>query len=172
MSEVTKDIVQEDMVVLLDYTLTVDGEEVDTGPILYLQGYNNIISGLETALIGMKTGESKEILVNATDAYGEYDEESVVNVSRDSFPADFEIHLGRPMRIRDQGGHIFTGTVIALSEDSVELDLNHPLAGKDLAFKATIMDLRHASPLEIEQGRVQSGCASCGPDGCSPNGCG
>ena len=172
MSEVTKDIVQEDMVVLLDYTLTVDGEEIDAGPIQYLQGHNNIISGLEAALIGMKTGESKDVMVKAADAYDDYDEESVVNVSRDSFPSDFEIHLGRPMRIRDEGGHIFTGTVTALSEDSVELDLNHPLAGKDLAFKATIMDLRLASPLEIEQGRVQSGCASCGPDGCGPDGCG
>lgn len=166
MSEIIVETVQNDMVVLLDYSLTVDGEIVDNGPIQYMHGHNNIISGLEEALIGMKIGESKDVNVAAIDAYGEYDEGSVVKIGRDSFPEDFEIELGRPMRIRDESGHIFNGTVTAMDDTDVELDLNHPLAGKDLHFKTTILDLRQATPRELEHGHVESECGGCGSHGC------
>jgi len=114
MSETKTDIVQDDMIVILDYTLIVDGEEIDSGPIEYLQGHNKIIPGLESELAGMKVGESRDVLVKSKDGYGEYDEEAVVDVSRDSFPEGFEIVLGRPMRIRSEDGNIFSGTVTAL----------------------------------------------------------
>lgn len=166
MSELNIDIVQDDMVVLMDYTLTVEGQEIDKGPIEYLQGHGNIISGLETALNGMKIGESREVFVPAAEAYGEYDEESLVQISRDSFPPDFEISLGVPMRIRDEEGHVFSGTVTAISDDNVEFDMNHPLAGKDLHFKTTILELRPATPKELEHGHVESGCSGCGSHGC------
>ncbi len=166
MSETKTDIVQDDMIVILDYTLVVDGEEIDSGPIEYLQGHNKIIPGLESELAGMKVGESKDVLVKSKDAYGELDEEAVVDVSRDSFPEGFEIVLGRPMRIRSEDGNIFSGTVTALSEESVELNLNHPLAGKDLFFKATISALRPATEKEIEHGHSASDCAGCDSQSC------
>jgi FKBP-type peptidyl-prolyl cis-trans isomerase SlyD len=171
MTEIKVETVQNGIVVLLDYTLTVDGEEMDAGPIQYLHGHNNIISGLEAALVGMIIGESRDVQVSAVDAYGEYDESNVVKITRASFPPDFEIKLGHPLRIRDESGHIFNGTVTALDEDDIEFDMNHPLAGKDLFFKTTIVDLRPATPLEIEQGHVQSQCGSCGSQGCG-DGCG
>lgn len=175
MADTKVNIVQNDMIVLLEYTLTVDGQEVDSGPIEYLQGHKNIIPGLETAVAGMTIGETKEVTVKAADAYGEYDKETIVNVARTSFPKDFEIKLGHPMRIRDESGNIFSGTVTALGDENVELDLNHPLAGKDLLFKATVSDLREASEEEITHGHVQqSGCGGCGSQssGCSSDGCG
>jgi len=106
------------------------------------------------------------VLVKSKDAYGELDEEAVVDVSRDSFPEGFEIVLGRPMRIRSEDGNIFSGTVTALSEESVELNLNHPLAGKDLFFKATISALRPATEQEIEHGHSASDCAGCDSQSC------
>ncbi|MCJ7696250.1 MAG: peptidylprolyl isomerase [Anaerolineaceae bacterium] len=174
MTDTQVNIVQNDMIVLLEYTLTVDGQEVDSGPIEYLQGHKNIIPGLESAVAGMKVGESKDVTVKAIDAYGEYDEEAVVNVARTSFPKDFEIKLGHPMRIRDESGNIFSGTVTALGDENVELDLNHPLAGKDLLFKATVSDLRAATDEELAHGHVQSSCGGCGSQssGCSSDGCG
>ena len=99
MSDFTMDTVQDDMVVLMDYTLTVEGQEIDKGPIEYIQGHGNIIPGLETALNGMKIGETREVFVSAVDAYGEYDEESWLGNFSHLFP-DFEISLGVPMRIR------------------------------------------------------------------------
>jgi len=166
------DFVKDDLVVVLDYTLTVDSEEVDAGILPYLHGHNNIIPGLENALNGMKIGETKEVFVKAADAYGEYDEEAVLNINRDSFPQDFEIKLGHPLRVRDDQGHVFSGTITALAQDTIELDLNHPMAGKDLHFKATITDIREATAEEIAHGHIASDCSSCGSDGCSSGCCG
>ncbi len=160
------DMVQNDVVVVMDYELTVDGSVIDANIMPYLHGHNNIISGLENALTGMKIGETKEVLVKAADAYGEYDDKAMVNVNRSSFPKDFEIKLGHPLRVRDESGHIFSGTITALSEDTVEMDLNHPLAGKELFFKATITNMREATPEELAHGHVQSECGGCGSHGC------
>ncbi len=172
MEETNLNMVQNDLVVVLDYVLTVDGNEVDANIMPYLHGHNNIIPGLENAITGMKIGETREVLVKSADAYGEYDHDSVVNLNRSSFPKDFEIKLGHPLRVRDESGHIFSGTVTALNEDSVEMDLNHPMAGKDLLFKATITNLREATPEELAHGHVQSGCSGCGSQGCGSDGCG
>ncbi len=166
MTEIKTDSVQNDMVVLLDYTLFVDGEEMDSGPIQYLHGHNNIIGGLEDALVGMLIGDSREVQVNAVDAYGEYDESNVIKIDRGSFPPDFEFELGHPLTIRDESGHVFNGTITAFDETDIEFDMNHPLAGKDLLFKTSIMDLRPATPLELEHGHVQSECGGCGSHGC------
>lgn len=167
MSDTFFNTVQNDVVVQLAYNLTVDGNELESDMLEYLHGHQNIIPGLEDALTGMDLGESRDVLVSAKDAYGEYDKEAVVLVTRESFPPNFEIKLGEPMRLRDAQGHIFTGIATALTEENVELDLNHPLAGKDLHFTVTILGIRAASIEELEAGSLQTGCGSCGSDGCS-----
>lgn len=167
MTEIKTDSVQNDMVVLLDYTLFVDGEELDSGPIEYLHGHGNIIQGLEDALTGMLIGQSRDVQVTAANAYGEYDQENVIRITRNSFPEDFEIELGRPLSIRDESNHVFNGSITAISEDEVEFDTNHPLAGKDLFFKTSVLDLRPATPRELEHGHVESGCSGCGSHGCA-----
>ena len=166
MSDIKIETVQDDVVVLLDYTLFVDGEEKDSGPIEYLHGHGNIIAGLENALTGMAIGESRDVTVMAVDAYGEYDESNIIKISRESFPPDFELELGHPLRIRDEANHVFSGTITALDEKDIEFDMNHPLAGKDLFFKTSILDMRSATPRELEHGHVESECGGCGSHGC------
>lgn len=164
--------VQSDAVVQIAYNLTIDGEELESDVLEYLHGFGNIIPGLEEALTGMKIGESKDIHIEAAKAYGDYDNEMVLGVSRESFPPDFEIRLGEPMRLRDAEGHVFQGVATALSEDTVELDLNHPLAGKDLDFSVTVLALRPASDEELEHGHIHSGCESCsGGEDCAGGEC-
>ena len=87
----------------------------------------------------MQEGESKKVLVQAADAYGEFDPNMVVEINRASFPKDFEIRLGEPMNLRDRTGNMFQAIAVGLTEDTVELDLNHPMAGKDLEFDVTIL---------------------------------
>ena len=154
--------IEKNIVVTLDYTLEVDGGQIDSGPIQFLYGHGNIIPGLESEIEGMKFGEEKEILVKAENAYGEYDPELEIDFPLSSFPEDFKIELGRPMRLQDEKGHIFTGVAMALTDESVKINLNHPLAGKSLLFKTKINDLRQATEEEIEQGRLASACSSCG----------
>lgn len=159
--------VEKDVVVTLDYNLEVDGREIDSGPIQFLQGHGNIIPGLEKEIEGMQLGEEKEILVKAEYAYGEYDPEMEIDIPLSNFPEDFEIKLGHPMRIQDDGGRIFTGVAMAITGEVVKLNLNHPLAGKDLLFKTLIKDLRAATQEEVERGCLPSACSGCSSQDCS-----
>ena len=82
--------IEDDVVVSMDYTLTVDNEVIDTSegnePIQFLQGHGNIIPGLERALYGMAAGDRKEVVIEAADGYGELDPEAFAEVSRTEFP--------------------------------------------------------------------------------------
>ena len=142
MEEKTLDTIQNDHVVQIAYNLNVDGEEIESDLLEYLHGHGNIIPGLEQPLTGAKLGDTLEVIAKAEDAYGEFDPDAVITVSRESFPEGFEIRLGEAMRLRDGAGHIFQGVATALTDDSVELDLNHPMAGKDLHFKVTVLAIR------------------------------
>ena len=160
-------VVEKDIVVTLDYTLEVNGKEIDSGPIQFIQRHNNIIPGLENEIKGMNLNDEKEVLVRAEDAYGEYDPELEVEVSQDSFPEGFEIKLGQPMRLQDSQGHVFTGVAVAITDKTVKMNLNHPLAGKDLLFKTKVIDLRPATEEEIERGTLAQGCSGCSSSDCS-----
>lgn len=173
MEQETTLTVQDDNVVEMTYILTVDGEIADQGTLEYLQGHGNIIAGLEKGLEGAKVGETREVLVEAKDGYGEHDPKRVLPVNRNSFPEDFEFKLGEMLRIRDASGHVFQAIPVAVSEDTVELDLNHPMAGKDLNFKVTILSIYPATEDQIAAGSVRlGGCAGCHADCSDPTACG
>lgn len=163
--EITK--IEQNVVVTLNYSLVVNEQEIDSGPIQYIHGHENIIPGLESEIEGMQLGEEKEVFVKAKDAYGEYDPDLEWEVSRDSFPADFEIKLGEPMRMQDGEGRMYTAVAIAITNDNVRLNLNHPLAGKDLLFKTRVDALRMATDEEIEHGHTHQGCSGCSSGDCS-----
>ena len=94
----SKDTVQNGLVVSMEYTLTVDGEVLDSsegaGPLQFLAGHDNIVPGLEQKMIGMKIGESKDVVVSPEDGYGEFDDEAFMEVPRSEFPADMELEEG------------------------------------------------------------------------------
>ena len=159
--------IEKNVVVTLDYHLEVDGQEIDAGPIQFLHGHGNIIQGLEREIAGMSLGDEKDVFVESKDAYGDYDPEMELDLPRSSFPEDFEIKLGHPMRLQDDKGHVFTGVALALTDGTVKINLNHPLAGKDLLFKTSVLALRQATDEEIQMGRLSSGCSGCSSDDCS-----
>lgn len=171
--EIEQIVVSDGKVVSLEYTLTVGGQVIDASngtPLEYLQGYHNIIPGLECELAGMAAGESKEVLVAPADAYGEYDPKAVHELPRAQFPASYQLEIGTPVRVRTDSGHITTAYVQSLDDSSVKLDLNHPLAGKQLFFQAKITALRDGTPDELAAGRV-GGCTSCGSSQDCGGGC-
>jgi len=167
MAENIVTMIEKNMVVTLEYSLKVDGKEIDSGPIQFLHGHGNIIPGLESEIEGMALGEEKDVHVKAENAYGAYDPELEIDVPMSSFPADFEIQLGRPMRMQDTEGHIFTGVAVAITDDTIKMNLNHPLAGKDLQFKTKVNDLRPGTEEEIERGSLAKGCSGCSSGDCS-----
>lgn len=150
--------VEKDVVVSIDYTLNVDGEVVDFSdkdePLEYIQGHGQIIPGLENAMEGMTVGQSKDVNVPAAEAYGEFDPEAVVEVSREDFPPDVPIEVGTPLQVRNMEGQVMDAHIAEVQGDKIRLDFNHPLAGKNLEFKVTVVDLRSASPEELSHGHV------------------
>lgn len=167
MSENAVSTIVKNVVVTLDYNLEVEGKKIDSGPIQFLHGHGNIIPGLASKIEGMEIGEEKEVQVKAKDAFGNYDPDLEIEFPLSSFPEDFEIQLGRPMRLQDNEERTFTAVAVAITDDSVKLNLNHPLAGKDLLFKTKVRDLRTATEEEIERGSLASGCSGCSSGDCS-----
>jgi FKBP-type peptidyl-prolyl cis-trans isomerase SlyD len=150
--------VAKDLVVSLAYTLKVAGEIVDeadsSDPLLYLHGHKNIVPGLERALAGMKIGESKTVVVKPKDGYGDYDEDDVDIVPRSEFPEEIPLEEGVEIVIEDEEGDEVSATIIEVTKDKVKLDFNHPLAGKELHFDVTVLDLRVATDEELEHGHA------------------
>lgn len=151
--------VTDGIVVSLDYTLRLDdGEIIDASeqePLEFLQGYNQIIPGLERALAGMKVGESKEVIVAAADAYGEEDEDAYQLVERTLFPPEMELEEGMQLRMRDaQSGEAVDVVIAEVNEGNVLLDFNHPLAGEELHFQVKVVGLRPATPEELAHGHA------------------
>jgi FKBP-type peptidyl-prolyl cis-trans isomerase SlyD len=168
-------LVASDAVVSLVYTLTVNDEVIDsadeTNPLEFLQGHQNIIPGLEKALEGLAVGQSKEVFIQAQDAYGDYDPQAVSNVPRHQFPPNFPLEIGRSLRVQTGDGRVLGASISSFTSDQVVLDFNHPLAGKNLFFKVKVQDLRAATDEELANGRLGGGCASCSSGKCGSGDC-
>jgi FKBP-type peptidyl-prolyl cis-trans isomerase SlyD len=150
--------VAKDLVVSLAYTLKVAGEILDEAgredPLLYLHGHKNIVPGLERALTGMKVGETKAVVIAPKDGYGEYNEDDVEIVPRSEFPDEIPVEEGVEILVEDDEGEEVSATIVEVTKDKVTLDFNHPLAGKELHFEITVVDLRAATEEELEHGHA------------------
>ena len=153
-----KDTVQDGLVVSMEYTLSVDGEVLDSskdaGPLQFLAGYDNIVPGLEREMAGMKIGESKDVLVLPEDGYGEFDEEAFMKVPRSEFPADMELEEGLELNVTDEDGQNQLAFVESFNDEVVRLDFNHPLAGAELQFNVKVVGLREPTKEELDHGHV------------------
>lgn len=151
-------VVGDGQVVSMEYTLRVDGEVLDTSegrePLQYLHGAGNIISGLERGMTGMAVGESKDVIVAAKDGYGETNPQAFMDVTRRDFPADMPLKVGLEMELSDQNGQPLYARVESVEGDVVRLNMNHPLAGKELHFNVKVVALRAATDEEKAHGHA------------------
>lgn len=152
------DTVENNKVVSMEYTLHVDNEEIDSSkgqdPLQFLVGHGNIISGLEREMIGMKVGESKDVVIQPTEGYGEFDENAFMEVPRSAFPADIPVQEGTELTVRDDTGQPRYARIDAVEGDTVTLNFNHPLAGDELHFNIKVVGVREPSSEELEHGHV------------------
>jgi FKBP-type peptidyl-prolyl cis-trans isomerase SlyD len=102
----------------------------------------NIIAGLEKGLEGMEPGESKEIVVQPEDGYGIKDPGLIQQVPRQRFPGGFAFKAGMSYLARSDSGAMVNFQVLGFDDESVEIDMNHPLAGRALYFQVRIKDVR------------------------------
>ena len=110
-------------------------------PFEFTIGEENILPSFQEAVIGMKEGETKTVSVPPEDGYGEHKEEFVLKMERAQAPAELELEAGKRLQIRLNDGTTRVVTVLAITEDSVILDANDPLAGKTLQFKIELVEI-------------------------------
>jgi FKBP-type peptidyl-prolyl cis-trans isomerase SlyD len=156
-------IKEHNSVVGIEYELTeVDSIEVlDSNiggqPLEIITGFKYIIPGLENGLIGMSEGESRDIIASPADAYGEYDPEQIHKYPKDHFEG-VELEVGMTLYGRGEYGQTVEVKVLSFDDKEVEIDGNHPLAGKELKFAVTILSERDATEEEIDSGTIGGFC--------------
>ncbi|MGE0738152.1 FKBP-type peptidyl-prolyl cis-trans isomerase [Sulfurimonas sp.] len=147
--------IEKNQIVSIEYEVS-DGEKVvDSNiggmPLVFMFGRGQIIPGLENAISNMSIGEKAEVLVKAEDAYGAYEAEAKQEVPRDQF-AGIELEVGMTLYGQGEDGGTVQVVVQDIGDESVIIDFNHPLAGKDLVFLVGINNIREASTEEMMSG--------------------
>ncbi len=120
---------------------TVFDSSDEREPIEFTIGEGQVISGFEQAVVGMEPGETKTTTVPADEAYGSHRDEMLLEVEREQFPEDIQPETGQQLQISQPDGRTFFVTISDVSESSVTLDANHPLAGKDLTFEIRLVEV-------------------------------
>jgi FKBP-type peptidyl-prolyl cis-trans isomerase 2 len=110
-------------------------------PLEFAIGSGNIIAGFEKGVIGMGIGESKTITIPVEEAYGPSRPELIFTVSKGEFPEDMEFEAGMELQSQQPDGRIMRATVLEIMDDSVTVDMNHPLAGKTLIFDIELVEI-------------------------------
>jgi len=150
-------------VVTIDYTLkNAKGEVLDSSegqePLLYLHGADNIVVGLERELEGKSVGDSITTVVTPEEGYGVRNEELVAAVPRELFDTDMDIEVGMSFQAETDDG-IQMVSIVAVADDEITVDGNHPLADEPLHFDVTVLEIRDATADELAHGHVHNaGC--------------
>jgi len=119
---------------------TVFDSSYERDPLTFTLGDGQIIPGFETAVEGMKEGDSKQVVVSSQEAYGDRNEENMIQVERSNLPDDIEPELGMMLQMKTQDEQVVYVTISEMDENAVTLDGNHPLAGKDLTFDIELLE--------------------------------
>lgn len=178
--------VSKDSMVTLTYDLRLDGKDgeiyesaTEEKPLVFLHGAGLMIPMFEEQLVGKKSGETFEISIPAAKGYGEVNDEAVVELPIDIFKVDGKVDEGmltpgNSIPMMSAHGHRMDGIVVSVQGEVVTMDFNHPLAGEDLHFTGTILEVREASEDELNAAYSTGGCgcgSSCG-SGCGDDSCG
>ena len=126
---------------------TVFDTSVGSEPMEFTLGEGRLIPGFEQAVTGMQVGESKTVTIPVDEAYGQRRDELIIEVERDKLPADIEPEVG--MQLPTSQGNV---TIIEVSETTVKIDANHPLAGQDLTFDIELVEIGASQSDTTESG--------------------
>lgn len=169
-----------------EYELFVDGEnegELELmekatvqQPLSFIYGVGMMLPKFEEHLFGLATGDKFEFTLNVEDAYGEYEDGNVIDLERSIFEIegkldDKVIFAGNVVPLMDSEGNRLNAQVVEVTGTHVKVDLNHPLAGENLHFKGSILEVHEATEEEMNAVFGGGGCG-CGSGGCGSDDCG
>lgn len=117
-------------------------------------GDGNLLPGFERALFGLKAGDKRNLKIPADAAFGESRRENIQRLPRASFSAEMELEEGLVVSFADSQKSELPGVVTAVDEQTVEVDFNHPLAGRDVEFDVDIIDVRQVSNEIVRTGKL------------------
>ena len=118
-------------------------------PLEFEVGSGMVIKGFDDGVTGMNVGEKKTINIPFNEAYGPRNPEMLIEMPKDRFPKDMELEVGMPLMMSDGQGQQFQVTIAQIKDETVMLDANHPLAGKDLVFDLELVEIVGEKPLII-----------------------
>jgi peptidylprolyl isomerase len=121
---------------------TVFGSTTDEEPFEFTIGEKNMMPGFESAVVGMQKGDTKTITLSPEDAYGPHKKELVSVMEKSGFPKEIPLEAGKRLRVRTQDGKYKMVTIKDVTDDSIMLDENDPLAGKTLTFKIELVEIK------------------------------
>lgn len=159
-------------VVSLEYVLRRDSHEgeiveevLDNQPMEFIFGTGMMLPAFESNLNGLSANDTFQFKLNSDEAYGEFNEENIVELPKTSFEIEGEIEEGlleidNFITLQDQNGNVFDGRVAEVKEETVMIDFNHPMAGQDLYFTGKVLAVRDATAEELSHGHTHSenGC--------------
>lgn len=166
--------VSKNTVVTLTYTLRKDNAEGEViqkvdekRPFVHLFGAGSLLPAFENNLDGLESGEDFSFGIVAEEAYGNPNDEAIIELEKKIFEIDGAIDeemltVGNMITMQDQQGNPLEGKVMAVKEDAVIMDFNHPLAGENLYFSGAILDVREPLEEELSHGHAH------GPEGHNP----
>jgi FKBP-type peptidyl-prolyl cis-trans isomerase SlyD len=147
--------VSENKVVRLKYKITLsDGSIYDSsdesGFLDIVVGAGQTLPALEEGIMGMRVGEKKTIEIKAADSpFGEYDQSRIGDVPRSELPPDLDMEVGTTVLAQSPSGAQSLATIKAVKGDTVTVDLNHPMAGKDMRFEAEVVTMWDATKEDL-----------------------
>ncbi|MCL3781064.1 peptidylprolyl isomerase [Prolixibacteraceae bacterium JC049] len=168
--------IAKNMMVKLSYTLRYDNAQGDIieqtndeNPLQFMYGAGLMLPKFEEGLVGKKVGENFELSLISADAYGEVDDNAIVELPKDVFLIDGKfddemIKEGNSVPMMSSDGRRLTGQILKVGDDIVKVDFNHPLAGADLFFAGEVLEVREATDEEIAE--IFSAAGGCGSGGC------
>ncbi len=165
--------------VALTYELTVDGQIVDKAtadkPLEFIYGAGLLLPAFEKQIEGLQAGDSFSFKLEAPEAYGEKIQEAVIELPKSSFMMDGQINndmltVGNHIPMMDNQGNQMVGVVKDVKDETVLMDFNHPMAGKELNFTGKIEEVREATDADKAKFMQMGGGCSCGCDDASCEG--
>ncbi len=174
--------VSKNSMVTLTYDLRVDDEHgeiieqaTEEKPLQFLYGAGVMLPKFESQLSGLKEGEPFTIQLSKNDAYGEVNQDAVVELPKHVFLVDGKfddelIKTGNTVPMMSSNGQRLNGLVLEINGETVKMDFNHPLAGEDLHFAGKILNVRQPSDEELAE-MMSGGSCGCGSGGCSDDSC-
>ena len=156
-------LIEKNKVVLMHYTLKNEqGQILDTSsgkdPLEFIQGSGAIIAGLDQVLVGKQKGDKFMAVIPPEDAYGDKRDDLIHKVSLKQFNNKESVQVGA--QFQTNGPQQAIATVIAVDDENVTIDMNHPLAGQELYFDIDVFDVRDASKKEIDSALGLNSCSA------------